>query len=61
LRGKPIIEQIESQREILKEKNDAMKVLGEQLSGMKAEAQKAQNELASLNARDDEKDMIEGQ
>lgn len=38
-----------------------MKVLGEQLQELKTEVQKAQNELASLNARDDEKDMIEGQ
>lgn len=38
-----------------------MKVLGVQLLDCKAEAQKAQNELVNLNARDDEKDMIEGQ
>lgn len=38
-----------------------MKELATQLLDMKAEAQKAQNDLVSLNARDDEKDMIEGQ
>jgi hypothetical protein len=61
LRGKPIIEQIDNQRELLKEKNDLLKKFASKLTDMKAEAEVAQNALKSLNARDDEKDMIEGQ
>lgn len=61
LRGKPIIEQIDNQRELLKEKNDLLKNFAFKLTDMKAEAEVAQNALKSLNARDDEKDMIEGQ
>lgn len=61
LRGKPIIEQIDNQRELLKEKNDLLKNFASKLTDMKAEAEVAQNALKSLNARDDEKDLIEGQ
>jgi len=61
LRGRPIIEQIDNQRELLKEKNDLLKNFASKLTDMKAEAEVAQNALKSLNARDDEKDMIEGQ
>lgn len=61
LRGKPIIEQIENQRELLKEKNDLLKEYATKLSDMKEDAEHAQNELKNLKARDDEKDMIEGQ
>lgn len=61
MRGKPIIEQIDNQRELLKEKNDLLKNFAFKLTDMKAEAEVAQNALKSLNARDDEKDMIEGQ
>lgn len=61
MRGKPIIEQIDNQRELLKEKNDLLKKFASKLTDMKAEAEVAQNALKSLNARDDEKDMIEGQ
>lgn len=61
MRGKPIIDQIEQQRELLKEKNDMLKEFASKLSEMKSEAEHAQNELKNLKARDDEKDMIEGQ
>jgi len=61
LRGKPIIEQIESQREILKDKNEDLKNMANQLSDIKIEVEKSQNELKNLKARDEEKDMIEGQ
>jgi len=60
-RGKEIVDQIERDRDLLKDKKDKIKQISSFCQELKADIESVTTELQIMKARDEDRDVIEGE